>query len=183
VSGVLGIDLSTNAVDLVRLDGETDNARWMRLDLKGGEKLTALERLRRVAGLMPSASFYDDVYLVAVEAPYGTGQAGTLAKLSRVFGAVVACIPQRLEVWEVMPGDWRKELGLGGNASKEECALRVCSLRHQALVRWNVEHWPHAMWEVWPQDALDAWAVAYYARQVNQREVEKTLAAAALTLL
>lgn len=162
MSSVLGIDLSSFAIDLVRLDEETNAAEWTRVTL-GTDKTPALDRLRNVALLMPPPSFYDEVYLAAIEVPYGTGQAGTQAKLNRVFGAVLACLPQSLHVWDVMPGAWRKELGLPGNASKTECAVAVQRLRRAQDV------YPRSL-EVWPQDALDAYAVAFYARTVNERD-------------
>ena len=159
----------------------SDDAEWIRLAL-GTDKISALDRLRQVPLLMPRNSFYEDIYLVAIEEPYGSNQAGTQAKLNRVLGAVLACVPQEVQVWTVMPGDWRKALGLAGNASKEEAALAVCALRQAALARWNVEHWPHREWEVWPQDACDAYAVARCARDRNNRAVEETLAARSLEL-
>ncbi len=182
MSRVLGIDLSSFAVDLVLLDEDRDEAEWTRLVL-GDEKTTALDRLRQVPTLMPRASFYDDIYLIAIEEPYGSNQAGTQAKLNRVLGAVVACLPSNVQIWTVMPGDWRRALGLKGNASKEEAALTVCAIRQEALSRWNVAHWPHREWEVWPQDACDAFAVARYARDRNQRAIDREAVAKPLTLL
>lgn len=161
MSVVLGIDVSSFAIDLVRLDENSNAATWRRVTLEGP---TALARLRSLPRVMPRWPWYEDVYLAAIEAPYSRGQSGTLAKLSRVFGAVCACIPPSQEVWEVSPGDWRKELGLPGNASKDECGFRVVQLSQS----WDDIH-------KWPQDALDAYAVAYYARQVNQRGVERRL--------
>jgi Holliday junction resolvasome RuvABC endonuclease subunit len=172
VSRVLGIDLSSFNVDLVTLDEDSDAAGWTRVAL-GTDKDSALDRLRRVAEAMPPASFYEDIYLAAVESPYGTRlERGTQAKLNRVFGAVCACLPARVHLWEVMPGDWRKALGLKGNASKEECAEAVRAL-------WLAV--PGSAGDV-PQDALDAYAVAYYAREHNHRGVTETLAARELEL-
>jgi Holliday junction resolvasome RuvABC endonuclease subunit len=158
MSSVLGIDLSTRAIDLVKLDESTNAATWTRVELEGK---TALERLRNITkdSIHRHTGFWDDVYLVGIEAPMSRQQPGTLAKLSRVFGAVVACLPPLLEVWEVSPVAWRKELGLPGNASKEECADAVRNI-HMSITSYN-----------WPQDALDAYAVAYYARQVNARGI------------
>jgi hypothetical protein len=174
MSRILGIDLSSFNVDLVALDEDTNAAVWTRLRL-GTDKDSALDRLRRVAEAMPPASFYDDIYLAAVESPYGTRlERGTQAKLNRVFGAVCACLPARVHLWEVMPGDWRKELGLKGNASKEECAEVV-----RALWRYVPAG---GRWHGIPQDALDAYAVAYYAREHNHRGVAETLAARELEL-
>jgi Holliday junction resolvasome RuvABC endonuclease subunit len=155
MSTVLGIDLSTRAIDLVRLDETTNQGTWDHLHLAGA---TALERLRQVPVLMPRHSWYDDVYLVAVEAPLSRGQQGTIAKLSRVFGAIVACLPAGVEVWDVAPVQWRKELGLSGHATKEQAAEAVDALRGPGALAWS-------------QDALDAYAVAYYARELNARAV------------
>lgn len=153
---VLGCDFSTFAVDLVKLDETSQRAEWRRVTLEGA---SALERLMSVQEVMPPSGFYDDCYLAAIEIPYGRGQSGVLAKLNRVFGAIVASLPPRLHLWEVTPQEWRKELGLAGNASKETCAEAV-----ERIGRIYLSHGGR-----WPQDALDAYAVAYYARQVNAR--------------
>jgi hypothetical protein len=174
MSSVLGIDLSTRAIDLVKLSENDNAATWTRVELEGK---TALERLRSLRYEMTvgywtprdSSFFFDDVYLVAIEAPMSRGQPGTLAKLSRVFGAVVVCLPSSLEVWEVSPVAWRKELGLPGNASKGECAAVVRRLVSPPA--YSVSGSPEDFYPSWPQDALDAYAVAYYARQVNARGI------------
>ena len=160
MSVVLGVDLSTMAVDLVRLDENTNEGHWDHLHLEGK---TAFDRLRQVRRVMPGASFYDDVYLVAVEAPMSRGQAGTLAKLSRVFGAIMACLPAHLLVWEVMPAAWRGELGLSARASKEECQEAV--LRLGAPYGWR------------SPDAYDAYAIALYARELNARAITRRVTA------
>jgi hypothetical protein len=125
--------------------------RWAHLSLGGG---LALERLREVVRVMPRRSFYDDVYLVAIEAPMSRGQPGTLAKLSRVFGAVVVCVPARVQLWELSPGEWRRGLELKASASKEACAAECVA---RGAPAWG------------DQNAYDAWAVAYTARAVNRR--------------
>jgi Holliday junction resolvasome RuvABC endonuclease subunit len=53
---------------------------------------------------------------------------------------------------------WRKELGLSGHATKEQAAEAVDALRGPGALAWS-------------QDALDAYAVAYYARELNARAV------------
>lgn len=170
MSSVLGIDLSTKAIDLVRLDETTNRADWTRIELEGK---SAFDRLRHLPLMMRHPAYgldFDDVYLAAIEAPMSRGQSGTLAKLSRVFGAVVACLPPALEVWEVAPAAWRKELGLSGHASKEEVARSVRSLMAVYGDTTITFDFTHPCFQ-WPQDALDAYAIAYYARQVNARGV------------
>ena len=70
---------------------------------------------------------------------------------------MLVTLPAALPVWDVSPGDWRKGLGLKGNATKEECAGRC------------VEIGAPGSWDV--QDPYDAWAVAFYARELNARGV------------
>jgi Holliday junction resolvasome RuvABC endonuclease subunit len=162
LSCVLGIDLSSHAIDLVLLDETTNHATWHFVDLGAG---TALDRLRRIPAVMPKQSWYDDIYLAAIEAPYGRGHTGTLAKLSRVFGAIAATLPQALEVWEVTPGQWRKTLGLPGNAPKSEIREAIWKLPDgPSFTGLHENDGP-------TQDALDAYAIAYYARNTNQRGI------------
>lgn len=156
MSAVLGIDVSSFAIDMVLLDENTNQTVWDHIPLEGA---TAFDRLRDVPRRMPRWSWYDDIYLAAIEAPMGRGEGGTQAKLNHVFGAVVACLPRGLQtVWQVAPHEWRKELGLPGNAVKQVCAARAVELG--AYPDWA------------DQNAYDAWAVAWYARQVNARAIE-----------
>lgn len=158
MSAVLGIDLSTKAVELVLLD-ETDNrASWDHLELEGAD---ALARLRDLPRRMPrwASRWYEDagVYLVAIEAPYGRGQGGTEAKLNHVLGAIVACIPPAIPIWLVAPHEYRAHLELAGNAPKE--------LVRQAVLELGA-------YPDWTQDACDALAVAHYARDINHRGIQ-----------
>ena len=158
---IVGIDLSTKAVELVSLDDDTGRPAWDHVHLTGS---TALERLRDVPRRMPrwASAWWDDVLIAAIEAPYGgPTQAGTLAKLSRVFGAVATCIPPHVEVWEVMPKAWRLELDLPGNASKDQVARRAVELG--AYRQWAC------------QDAYDGFGLAWYARNVNTRGINAAL--------
>ena len=152
MSCVAGIDVSTKYVDIVKLDETTDQCTWDRIELQGAD---AFDRLRDLPRRMPQWSWWDDVYLAAIETPMGRGEGGTQAKLNHVFGAVIACLPRSLTtVWAVAPHEWRRELGVPGNAPKSVCAARCVEL---------------GAYEAWPQDALDAYAIARYARTVNQR--------------
>jgi Holliday junction resolvasome RuvABC endonuclease subunit len=162
MSAVVGIDLSSFAVDLVKLDEDSHHAEWTRVELTG--KL-AFDRLRSLRAAMPPASFWDDVYLVGIEQVFGLGGKSTTA-LQRVYGAVVACVPVSVQLWEVHPSEWRKSLGLAGNASKDECARAVIGLIGPS--------WPHLGC---PQDPLDAYAIAYSARETNAKAIQAATAA------
>ena len=155
---VLGIDLSTKAVELVLLDENENQAAWDHLELRGTD---ALERLRDLPRRMPrwASRWYEDagVYLVAIEAPYGRGQGGTEAKLNHVLGAVVACVPPTVPIWLVAPHEYRAHLNLPGNAAK--------ALVRQAVLELGAH-------QEWAQDACDALAVAHYARDTNRRGLQ-----------
>lgn len=121
---VVGVDLSTRALDLVKLADDTGRAEWVRVELDGADAwartlgVRGLSRLRLGHEDSWETWWWDDVHLVAIEAPYGRGQAGTNALLNRVVGAVCASLPAKLRsperCWLVPPHEWKKGLGLKG---------------------------------------------------------------------
>lgn len=155
MSTVLGIDLSSHAVDLVTLDETTNQAHHQHIPLPGKH---AWDRTLTIPTLMPAGSWWDTIYLIAIEAPYGRGQAGTQALLNRVVGAIVASIPHRLRVpercWIVRPDEWKTGLKLKGKPSRDD----VDGLGFDC--------------DGWEQDARDALCLAYWARQTNRRGIE-----------
>lgn len=155
MSAVLGIDLSSHAIDLVLLDEETDQATWDHIPVRGA---TFFERLRQVPARMPKWGWYEDhgIYLIAIETPK-TRFMPSAAALFPIYGAVIACLPRRLEVWDVHPKTWRHGLGLSGSATKAQIAERAVALGARPE---------------WAQDAFDAYSIAYYARNANQRGLE-----------
>lgn len=163
MSSVLGIDVSSHAIDLIQLDETSTAAEWTRLPLAGA---TSFDRLRQVADVMPSASWYDDTYLIAIERPK-TRFMPSAAALFPIFGAVIAHLPATLPVWDVSPTDWRRGLGLKGNAKKDECAARVGEIIRPTIITTRYRE----IIEEWPQDAFDAYAVAFYARELNARGI------------
>lgn len=175
MSVVLGIDVSSYAIDFVTIDEDTGAAAWTRHGLVGA---TAFDRCRDVPAAMPPPSFYDDVYLIAIETPK-TRFLKSAGALFPVYGAVTASLPRLAVVWDVHPTAWRQTLGLPGNASKDECAAAVERLRGDlapcptATGCDCVDECDEALrWKKWPQDAYDAYAVAHYARTLNQRGLE-----------
>lgn len=151
---VLGIDLSSHAVDLVLVDENEDRANWSRIELEGK---TAFDRLRAVNALMPQPGWYDThgVYLIAVEMPESRMRPSLRAQLP-VFGAVVAALPDDLEVWSVAPADWKRAYGLG---QKKPTDLTF----------------PTFDVDFWTQDSLDALGVGIYARDLNARGIADAL--------
>jgi hypothetical protein len=156
MSAVVGIDLSTRAIDLVRLGESIDLATHMRISLEQASKrASAWERTLGLPALMPEASWWDDVYLVAIEAPYGASTGG-VAVLNRVVGAIVASLPRALQrperVWAVRPDEWKTRLGLKAKPSADDIA--------RLGLRMLGEHAD-------TQDARDALCLAYFARELN----------------
>jgi len=152
MSAVVGIDLSSRAVDLAKLDETLGYASHNRISLERDKRASAWERTLLVPELMPESCFWQDVYLAAIEAPYGAGH-GTVAVLNRIVGALAATIPVR-PLWVVRPDEWKRSLGLHGKPSAE--VVEQLGLRLEG---------PYAG----SQDARDAVCIAYYARETNAR--------------
>jgi hypothetical protein len=151
---VVGIDISTRAIDLVRLAENDDVADWLSIPLVGDN---AWDRIRSIPQRMPHGSWWDNIYLAAIEKPFGHGRDGTI-RLAQ--GAVIACIPSQLELWEVAPATWKSALGVPIR-DKPGWDRFAPSLRDLT----------------WPQDARDALAVALYARDINAAGIAAALAA------
>jgi hypothetical protein len=162
---ICGIDLSTHAVDVVLLDMDSDQAEWRRWDLGTGD---LIERVRRIGGSQPWGSgIWGDVVAVGIERP--AGKHG-VPQVSMAFGAVLArVIPCRLLVKPWLPAEWRKACGLKGNASKDEVASFATGA--EVAGEWTTipASAPMGTTEralLWPQDACDAYAIAYATRSV-----------------
>lgn len=151
---VVGIDLSSRAIDIVRVQENDYTADWLSLPLHG---LTAWDRTRDISRQMPTSSWFDDVYLCAIEKPFGPSRRGQ-AVLMRAQGAVLAAIPERIPVWEVTPDESRRHLGIP-NARKPQWPDLPASLFD----------------DYWSQDARDALAIALYARDVNAQGIARAL--------
>lgn len=161
VSSVLGIDVSSRAIDFVWLDETTNEAAWKRVELTGE---TSFERLRSIPTQGRwNSNYFSDCYLAIIERPK-TRFMPSAAALFPVFGAVVALLPSQLELWEVAPTTWRHGLGLKGNAKKAEVAEAVRRIACGAEPEHPILNWS--------QDAYDAYAVAYWARAINQRGLD-----------
>jgi len=166
----LGIDVSTRSVVVASLDFDSDAATVKVYDASECEG-DALVRARTLADLLPRrrSSFYDDVGLVAIERPMGPGTR-QVGDMMLVAGVVVACLPPELPVWLLGPTEWRKACGLKGNCSKDdvrEFAWGASGGRFTGLTVWDGP----------PQDSIDAFAIAWAARALNEKGVAKGEAA------
>lgn len=146
MSAVVGIDLSSRAIDLVHLDENHDEAAWLSVPLDAGN---AWDRTRQIPERMPASSWWDTVYLCAIEKPFGPSRLAQ-SVLMRAQGAILAAIPQRIQVWEVTPDEWKHHLGIPRTEKPDWTRFAVSLHDH-----------------TWPQDARDALGVALYARDTN----------------
>lgn len=154
---VVGIDLSSRAIDLVKLAENDDEATWLSVPLVGAN---AWDRARTIRHAMPPAIWWDDVYLCAVEQPFGPSRRAQ-SVLMRAQGAILAAIPADIEVWEVTPQQWRTHLGVPNKVKPS----------------WS--YFPPSFFDdYWPQDARDALAIALYARDTNAQAIAAQLGAA-----
>jgi hypothetical protein len=156
---VLGVDLSTKAIDLVALDEDnparcehrrvTLNSPWWDAAISMHSRLLA----ERVYPWIRDR----DIYLAGVERPYGPHRQA-IASLHTVLGAVLCCF-NRLSItaFEVSPADMRRELGLPGNCAKER-------MHHEVLSTGAFQGQGFL-----PLDALDAWAAGHAALRINER--------------
>jgi hypothetical protein len=150
-----GIDYSTHAIDLVLVD--EDGLRppwWHRFELHGPD---AWERTRTVARTLPgrTSQLWDEVLAFGLEEPRGQNS----GVLYRVQGAVLAALPPHVLVYPMVPSEWRKAVGLPGNASKD------------AIAYFAVNDGPPDEFRDWPQDACDAYCIALATHKlINQQE-------------
>lgn len=150
---VVGVDLSTRAIDFVRLDENEDHAIWDRAHLTGD---SAWERIRDITAA-PLAHVFENAYLVAIERPFSQSRNDSV-RLAE--GAILACIPRGLEVWEVAPQTWKAHIGFRGRG-KPGWADMPFTPSYEAAA--------------WPQDAIDALGVALYARDTNAAGIAESL--------
>ncbi len=147
---IAGIDISSFAVDVVFINpGEFP--RWARISL--GKAGDAFDRSRGVLRAMmvgsPGFTFpfgLNQCEAIGIEEPRGFNPGPAY----RVQGAVLQYIYPELLVQPWIPSQWRKAVGLKGDAKKEEIMQHVYSKFP------GVSHWP--------QDACDAWCIAEATR-------------------
>lgn len=153
MSSVVGIDFSTHAIDLVKLDETANVGTWTRIPMDGG---SAWDRTRKLPLMMPRASWWDDVYLCAIESPKSAGfKVATV--MHRVQGTVMACVPSAVWMWEVTPAEWKGHLGIKASLKPG----------------WgDFPFVPSFDCDEWEQDALDAFGVALFARETNQKALD-----------
>lgn len=155
---VAGVDLSTRAIDIVKVPLDTVRApEWHRFPLAGSD---AFDRARSVRDALPGRTsvIWDDVLALGIEDPRGHGA----GHIYRVQGAILSCLPAHLLVHPLIPSQWRKLVGLKGNASKED----AFTLAIQYVNSHGHNTWPLAV----PTDATDACCIALATRSLITRK-------------
>lgn len=153
-----GIDFSSHAVDLVTIQEEDGELHWWdRFPLHGND---AFERTRSISVAMPgpNSQAWDDFVAIGIEAPAGRYGVATMTRLQ---GAILACLPSTMLVMPLPPARWKKLVGLPGYADKETIAAAV---RLKLLLDMDTA-------PIWPQDACDAFCIAQATRTLLEQEV------------
>lgn len=158
---VAGIDFSTRAVDIVLLDDDTADAEWHRYEItdKRGSFYAALN----IRKTLPTRSWWEThgVWLIGIEKPMSP-HAISISALMRIQGAILSRLPHDICTIETPPHEWKTETVGLSNATKQQVA-----------------DWATAGARTgWPQDALDAYAIAHAVRQLNERGIRAAASAA-----
>lgn len=116
-----GVDVSTKSIALVVLSSKTGEVS--RFDEFPIPDLKALgnnkaERCRVIAET-GFVSALRRVSVLYVEQPMGRQVKG-VAEVERVVGSVLACVPRKTAISLITPAEWKKIVGMKGNAQKDE---------------------------------------------------------------
>jgi hypothetical protein len=152
VSLVAGIDYSTHAIDVVLIDEDTLKPEWHRRELQGQD---AWERTRFVRAAVLGIPELDHALAIGIEEPRGYGA----GHLYRIQGAILSALHPQILVQPWVPSEWRKAVGLKGNASKVGVAV------HANMLSFNATY-------DWPQDGADAYCIARATLGAIERSTE-----------
>lgn len=119
---IAGLDYSTHALDIVLIDFDTAKPlRPFTYQLEGQD---AFDRARNTSHHAWKGAAWDGVLAVGIEEPAGHQR----HQLTRIQGAILAHIPARMLVKPWYPSEWRKAVGLPGNATKAAVLERANEL-------------------------------------------------------
>lgn len=147
----VGIDVNATEVNLVSVDLDTFETKHHLL--LGAKK--SFETARLMKTVMPHSSWWDDIALAAIERPSGRFPKVIYAQ-ALVIGALIAVIPTRVLIQEFVPANWKKLVGLHGNATKDQ------------VKAWATEFGAGPEWD---EHACDALAICHAALVYNNAGV------------
>lgn len=157
MSVFVGVDYDSNGIYIAAIDEDTlELVSHVRVDLVS--RGDSFDRCRLVRDRMPARSAWRDAgtLAVALELPFSR-QRNSIVALSRVQGAILACLPADLLVLDLPPQEWKRVTVGKAKASKDE--VRAWA-RDQGA--------PHGL----VQDFYDAYALARAAAQMWTRRRE-----------
>ena len=158
MSWVAGIDYSTHAIDVVLIDENGEEApQWHRYPLKGVDAFDRTRHIREAFAGTESAWRWHTL-AVGIEDPRGQN-AGALY---RIMGGILQVIPSDILVQPWIPSQWRKAVGLPGNASKNDVA-------EFAMVHAQDRGADFTLRDS-GQDCLDAYCIALATLQALERK-------------
>ena len=158
MSYIAGFDYDSNGVYVALIDEDDASFAGARVfDLKAGPG-NAFDRVRRLAGLMPGPTAWEDgIVAIGIEETFSMGYHVTKA-LGRVQGAILALLPRDVPIYELAANrsedGWKAMNGLRTNARKPAVRERALELGVPAQ---------------WPQDVYDAFLIARAARRLHER--------------
>lgn len=150
-----GIDISTRNIDAVFVDANSDRAAWHRFPLFGRD---AWERTRDVPRALVDGGFpelMETTIAVAIEEPAGKNP----GRIFRVQGALLAAIPAATLAFSLMPSQWRRQVGIPGNAPKEDVEF-WCRFASPAAITGQFTGCS------WAEDAFDAYCLSLACSQL-----------------
>lgn len=190
---VVGVDLSTRAIDLVKLAEDSNRAEWVRCELPDTPTVQsdrpgqdAWERALAIRDALPESfatydgleGWWSDVYLVAIEYPVMDQK----RRLRLIQGAILASLPPKLRqphcCWEVHPSTWKAALGLKGKPTQEDVTrieLATLTPDPDRTHHFSFASLLKTIPEPEGQNARDAYCLALFARDSNAAAVSVAL--------
>lgn len=160
MSYILGVDYSTFDIDVVLIDeADAEPPRWHRYELRGHDAFERARDVRRslVEGWCRDGAWPHHALAIGIEDPAGHHAVRALA---RVQGAILARLPRDVLVVPLAPAQWRKTVGLPGNATKQQVADWALTDAHSLGADWTLRDNG--------QDCLDAYCIAVATRLLIQ---------------
>jgi hypothetical protein len=178
---LVGADISTKAVDLVALDLDTDHAQWKHIPIHSKRgSFHAARNVRPALGHQALlGGYWDDVAALWVEDPMSRNM-GTCKALALVTGALIACVPQRVIVERTKPNEWQHVFTGKTKATKADIEQQARALLgHETGERKGCVsalafdlNAGTMRYTLWPQDAYDAYGIAWAARELMTRAAD-----------
>lgn len=165
---VVGVDLSTKEVHLVRRPNGSADATWRRIRMTSAMNLAERDAViaRELGPLIPDPDFWEGVWLTGVEYPFTSAGAMGAVGLKTILGAIVATIPPHVHVIPLPGRLWQGVFcGRRGRQYDEEAMPRKSADRKPLIKERALELLDSD--DIWPQDAYDAFGLSWTVEILN----------------